>query len=95
VSQHSSFGSWGKVCIDKWRAEPRPEPDSGNPTVRDRRGASGNVASGGNHSPTNWCAHLISIPTAARPGLWGSGEVTNRSTRISLQPSDGMLVDII
>jgi hypothetical protein len=29
----------------RWRAEPRPEPDSGNPTVRDRRGASGNVAS--------------------------------------------------
>jgi hypothetical protein len=24
--------------------EPRSEPDSGNPTVRDRRGASGNVA---------------------------------------------------
>src|SRR5512144_1225443 len=26
--------------------EPRSEPDSGNPTVRDRRGASGNVAMG-------------------------------------------------
>jgi len=30
----------------KWRAEPRPEPDSGNPTVRDRRGALRNVTMG-------------------------------------------------
>src|SRR5438552_10200672 len=35
----------GRPASGKWRAEPRPEPDSGNPTVRDRRGASGNVAS--------------------------------------------------
>jgi hypothetical protein len=30
---------------DKWRAEPRSEPDSGNPTVRDRRAALRNVTS--------------------------------------------------
>ena len=45
VRQHRSFARWGKARSEKWRAEPRPEPDSGNPTVRDRRGASGNVAS--------------------------------------------------
>jgi hypothetical protein len=31
---------------ERWRAEPRPEPDSGKPTVRDRRGACGNVSGG-------------------------------------------------
>ena len=45
VRQHRSFAPWKKARPEKWRAEPRPEPDSGNPTVRDRRGASGNVAS--------------------------------------------------
>ncbi len=45
VRQHRSFASWGKALPEKWRAEQRPEPDSGNPTVRDRRGASGNAAS--------------------------------------------------
>jgi len=45
VRQHRSFARWGKARPEKWRAAPRPEPDSGNPTVRDRRGASGNVAS--------------------------------------------------
>ena len=45
VRQHRSFARRRKARPEKWRAEPRPEPDSGNPTVRDRRGASGNVAS--------------------------------------------------
>src|SRR6266498_2630683 len=44
VRQHCSFASWRKARSEKCRGEPRPEPDSGNPTVRDRRGASGNVA---------------------------------------------------
>jgi len=39
VRQHRSFAPWRKARPEKWRAEPRPEPDSGNPTVRDRRGA--------------------------------------------------------
>jgi len=34
---------WEGMCSDKWRAEPRSEPDSGNPTVRDRRAALRNV----------------------------------------------------
>ena len=45
VRQHRSFAPWGKARSEKWRAEPRPEPDSGNPTVRDRRGALRNVTS--------------------------------------------------
>ena len=35
---------WAGPLSDKWRAEPRSEPDSGNPTVRDRRGALRTVA---------------------------------------------------
>ncbi len=38
-----------RPASETWRAEPRPEPDSGNPTVRDRRGALGNVVYGGTH----------------------------------------------
>ena len=37
---------WAGLLSDKWRAEPRSEPDSGNPTVRDRRAALRNVTSG-------------------------------------------------
>jgi hypothetical protein len=51
------------------RAEPRPEPDSGNPTVRDRRGASGNVASWSMISTRR--ARLIPISTSARWDLCG------------------------
>lgn len=64
VRQHRSFAPWGKARPEKWRAEPRPEPDSGNPTVRDRRGASGNVASWSMISTRR--ARLISISTSAR-----------------------------
>jgi hypothetical protein len=42
VSQRLNLITAGKSCTGK----PRSEPDSGNPTVRDRRGASGNVAMG-------------------------------------------------
>ena len=42
VGQHLSFGVGRKALGGK----PRSEPDSGNPTVRDRRGACGNVAKG-------------------------------------------------
>ena len=64
VRQHRSFVRWGKARPEKWRAEPRPEPGSGNPTVRDRRGASGNVAVGEMNSTRR--ARLISISTTAR-----------------------------
>ncbi len=42
VNQHLSLGAVRKASGGK----PRSEPDSGNPTVRDRRGACGNVARG-------------------------------------------------
>ena len=69
VRQHRSFALWGKARPEKWRAEPRPEPDSGNPTVRDRRGASGNAASWSMISTRR--ARLISISTSARWDLCG------------------------
>ena len=68
----------GRAVSGKWRAEPRPEPDSGKPTVRDRRGACRNVNHGGTRHPlynrkgtdrklsTYRCARYISIPTSAR-----------------------------
>ena len=43
MSQHLSLAVCGKAP----EGQPRSEPDSGNPTVRDRRGARGNVAHGG------------------------------------------------
>jgi hypothetical protein len=67
------------------RAEPRSEPDSGNPTVRDRRGALGNVVYGGIRNPshnrksacrklsTYGCARPDSIPTTARCVRCGGG----------------------
>ncbi len=46
VRRHLSLGFYRKACIRKTIWEPRPEPDSGNPTVRDRREACGNVSYG-------------------------------------------------
>ena len=47
VSQHLNLIMVGKACM----GEPRSEPDSGNPTVRDRRGASEDVAMGAGLRP--------------------------------------------
>jgi hypothetical protein len=80
VRQHRSFAPWGKARPEKWRAEPRPEPDSGNPTVRDRRGASGNVASWSMISTRR--ARLISISTRARWDLRGGRRATGVPTAI-------------
>ena len=68
------FRAVGEGRPEKWRAEPRPEPDSGNPTVRDRRGASGNVASWSMISTRR--ARLISISTRARWDLRGGRPAT-------------------
>ncbi len=81
VRQHRSFARWGKARPEKWRAEPRPEPDSGNPTVRDRRGASGNVASWSMISTRR--ARLISISTRARWDLRGGRPATTVPTAIT------------
>ncbi len=47
VRQRLSLAVFGKASGGK----PRSEPDSGNPTVRDRRGAYGNVGYGGTRNP--------------------------------------------
>ena len=47
VSQPFSFTRYGKVTAGR----PRSEPDWGKPTVRDRRGACGNVDQGGTRPP--------------------------------------------
>ena len=47
VSQHLSSALAGKAT----RGRPRSEPDWGKPTVRDRRGACGNVDQGGTRTP--------------------------------------------
>ena len=46
VSRRLSLSIYRKAFIRKRYGEPRPEPDSGNPTVRDRREAYGNVSYG-------------------------------------------------
>src|SRR5262245_52415956 len=47
VSQHLSCARYGKAPAGR----PRSEPDWGKPTVRDRRGACGNVGHGGSRHP--------------------------------------------
>src|SRR5262249_52435212 len=47
VGQHLSFARYGKATAGR----PRSEPDWGKPTVRDRRGACGNVDHGGTRHP--------------------------------------------
>ena len=50
ASQRLSF----LMCRKAFRGKPGSEPYSGNPTVRDRRGACGNVDNGGTrHPPRN------------------------------------------
>ncbi len=78
VSQHLSLAAVGKASGGK----PRSEPDSGNPTVRDRRGACGNVRHGSRieaHEKTHGRAtepysetRRTSIPTErpTRPRIW-------------------------
>src|SRR6516162_2001525 len=46
-TEHLNSAAIGKVLC----AIPRSEPDSGNPTIRDRRGAWGNVGHGGTVNP--------------------------------------------
>jgi hypothetical protein len=52
VHQGLTLSPLGRPLSGKWRAEPRPEPDSGNPTVRDRREACGNVGYGDDYLGT-------------------------------------------
>jgi hypothetical protein len=103
VRQHRSFASWRKARPEKWRAEPRPEPDSGNPTVRDRRGALRNATTWEPGGPERkrrngrrtlwWCARSISIPTTACTDRCGGGRKPDpvgpaRAARNQAPPAD-------
>ena len=94
----------GRPASGKWRAEPRSEPDSGHPTVRDRRGALGDVTHGEPRNPTRkskerlWsllayrCARPGSIPTTRTSGsVGGQGQQRPWSTRplVIATPSAG------
>jgi hypothetical protein len=67
---------WAGLLSDKWCAEPRSEPDSGNPTVRDRRAALRTVT---NHASGVVVRALNFEPDNRTHGLkggWGNGSAT-------------------
>ena len=68
AGQRLSLPGFGKALME---IEPRSEPDSGNPTVRDRRGARGNVTHGRTRNPLSRPKGLywkLSAYRCARPG---------------------------
>jgi len=64
---------WAGQVSDRWRAEPRPEPDSGNPTVRDGRGALRNVAGDVDVSLARALNFYPDNRTYGLKGGWGNG----------------------
>ena len=66
VSQRLNLISVGKACM----GEPRSEPDSGNPTVRDRRGARGDMAMGVGLRPTPKAVEEPPNPNARAPRIY-------------------------
>ena len=66
MCQHSSLLGAGKAA----GGQPGSEPDSGNPTVRDRRGASGNVATGAGLRATAKAVDSPPDPTVRAPELY-------------------------
>ena len=54
---------WAGLPSDRCRAEPRSEPDSGNPTVRDRREALRNVTKGAGLRPEAKATEMPPDPT--------------------------------
>ncbi len=67
---HRSIAPWRKARPDKWRAEPRSEPDSGKPTVRDRRGALGDVTMGAGLRPNAKVMDKPPDPTVRAPNFY-------------------------
>src|SRR5262245_45921838 len=69
------------------------QPDSGNPTVRDERGAYGNVSYGGIRNPLHKLKRCMSetlclrlrapyfYPTGRRPGVWQPAQPGSLSKR--------------
>ncbi len=68
--------AWEGPDSEEWHAEPRSEPDSGNPTVRDRRGALGDVTHGEPRNPTR----------NRKSGLGHSSSTGARAQDLSRQP---------
>jgi hypothetical protein len=66
VSQRLNLITAGKACT----GEPRSEPDSGNPTVRDRRGARGTMAMGVGLRPTTKGVDEPPNPNARAPRIY-------------------------
>ena len=66
VSQRLNLITAGKTCTGK----PRSEPDSGNPTVRDRRGARGDMAMGVGLRPTTKAVEEPPNPNARAPRIY-------------------------
>jgi hypothetical protein len=66
VSQRLTLITVGKTCTGK----PRSEPDSGNPTVRDRRGARGDMAMGVGLRPTTKAVEEPPNPKARAPRIY-------------------------
>src|SRR5512135_2091032 len=66
VSQRLNLITAGKACP----GEPRSEPDSGNPTVRDRRGARGDMAMGVGLRPTTKAVEEPPNPNARAPRIY-------------------------
>ena len=90
ASQRLSLAPCGKTHGGK----PRSEPDSGKPTVRDRRGAYGNVGYGGTRNPphnrkgacrslsTYSRARCTSIPT--RPPIHAANVIAEAAGRVRI-----------
>jgi len=66
VSQHLNLLVAGKACT----GQPGSEPDSGNPTVRDRRGARGDMAMGVGLRPTTKAVEAPPNPKARAPRIY-------------------------
>lgn len=73
VSQRLNLLTDGKASMGK----PRSEPDSGNPTVRDRRGASGNVAMGAGLRPRTKVLDQPPDPNAHASEIYPDGAADN------------------
>ena len=76
---------WAGPLSDKWRAEPRSEPDSGNPTVRDRRAALRNVTS---HASGGLVRALNFEPDNRMHGLTGGSWKRNKDRTRATEMKD-------
>jgi len=87
ASQRLSFLMFGKT----FRGKPGSEPYSGNPTVRDRRGACGNVGDGGTRHPPRISKERVLVTLCLKsrapqfypdPGYPADEETYRKATRL-------------